>query len=551
MKKEEQLLRDLGEIADKFIEEADTQVAQQAPAKKFNISWRYMAAAVACVAAVAVLVNIPEKNNIDLPPMDNLETTVSSDIEEGLSTTSAVSDEKITVSEVVAEETSETAVTTAAEEENDEDEITVRPIGSSLVGTGNVKPAGHTADNQKSYLIINNKAYDHYAVENGYYQLHFLNDTSFQNMINEDIKKASDQIARSYDPGYLAEKDGSLYPFDWVNHIANSSGDNSELERANGIAMEVICENGYLSIALGYLDCDGYISPEEGANRNYGYERCWDVVRTLNYDIINQRKITKFTDLFYEGTDVLSELNKAVFEDNKNDKVNAITDYPELFTIYYILQDNRGEYYNDYTTLLFNDRDFSGQILNSLVTAQYRDMSGYIRSDVASGQLYDEEIPEFRYTTVTEDGVKYSRATASIFRSSDEAEKYISDMTAVQRKAVNEAVSKVGKPSDIYSVTAELRTGDKYQICNVWTVGYAAKEVQFFYDKDTLEELYISDLLGENWKDYLTGGSIENDAQIVGYIMTEDDTVSFNVSWDGNYAQFKAPLSAVNEKYRN
>lgn len=547
MKKEEQLLRDLGEVAEKFIEEADTQVAQQMPAKKINISWRYIAAAAACVAAVAVLINIPEKNNIDIPPAERPETSVSAGTEpyseEKEKDTGSVASETVVVS---GDDSENTEVTETAEKS---DNISVKPIGTSLIGTGPVK-TGNTAAAEKSYLIVNNQAFDHYAVENGYYQLHFLKDKSFQNMINEDIRKASDEIAKSYDPGYLAEKDGSLYPFDWVNHIANSISDNSELEKANGIAMEVICENGYLSIVLGYLDCDGYSSPEEGPNRDYGYERCWDVVRTLNYDIINQKKITKFTDLFYEGTDVLSELNKSVFEDIKNNKVSAITDYPELFTIYYILQDNRGKYYNDYTTLLFNDRDFNGSIVNSLITSEYRDMRNYIEPDVAENQLYDERVAEYRYKTVTEDGVNYLRAVDSLFNSSEETAKYDEDMTTVQRKAVSEAESKVGKPSSVYTVSASLLKSADYKVCNMWAVNYAAKEVAFYYDRDTLEPVLISDLLGVNWRDYLTGGSIENDAAIVGYIFEENDTVSFNVSWDGQYAQFEAPLSAVNEKYR-
>lgn len=497
MEKEKQLLRDLGEVDEKFIEEADAQIVKTITHRSRSITWKPFAAVAAAAAAVLILVRLPERNRNDdiVPPADNNGTTAVSSA--AIETAGSASSDQ-SVSDMIKETEINGAAVTSSSDPAAVTEQTEKAesLSSVFTGSGKQKPQNYELSTEKSYLYIRNTDSVFYSVENGYYRLHFLNDSDFENRINQDIKNAMDEISRWYDPGYLAEKDGSLYPFDWVERIANSHGENTELEKANGQAIELICENGYLSVALGYLDCDGYVPGGDG--RPYGYERRWDVVRTLNYDLVGRKKIEKFTDLFYEGTDVLSELNKAVFDDMANDKAEKITTCPEYFTIYYMLQENDGRYYNLYDTLLFNDRDYGGEIIKSMVTSEYRDMSDIIVPDLAD-RINQDVVPAFTYKFVTEDGVEYTRIESANFKSAAEVEKMNEDIKKIQ----HDAYEKFGKTS---SGPVRISLLEDSGLKNIWSVDGLNKEMAYCYDTETLELLRIEDIIGENWKDYIRAG---------------------------------------------
>lgn len=105
--KARQLLLDLGEVDDRFIDEADTQIAQQMPEKK-KISWSYIGviAAAACVA-VTVGLNLPERNqSTPLAPVVTDDAGNVTEASEAVSDTEAAENvpEEDTVTEAETEE---------------------------------------------------------------------------------------------------------------------------------------------------------------------------------------------------------------------------------------------------------------------------------------------------------------------------------------------------------------------------------------------------------------------------------------------------------------
>lgn len=134
------LLRDLGEIDEKFIDEADTQIAQT-EVKRKRISW-YIPGAVAAAACVAVMVglNLPDRNESVPGTQPELpEFSESSFTDETVSETDSEPE--------TAEENSQTTVSeetdiTETEHENEtekvSDGISAGNLDFQTVGTGEV-----------------------------------------------------------------------------------------------------------------------------------------------------------------------------------------------------------------------------------------------------------------------------------------------------------------------------------------------------------------------------------------------------------------------------
>ena len=397
--KARQLLKDIGEIDDKFIDEADCQIVQQ---QKRNISWTYFAGIAASVAAVALILRI-DKSPDFIPSKDKESTTSSYTSTSDTTITSStiiydISEENVSGTVINSETTAET---TPAVTDKPRYVINSRPIGS-ISGTGLKKSEDYSPSPEYSYLKIDNSGYDYYTVENSYYKIKFLSDKTFQEQINSDIKSAMDEISKWHDPVYELEKYGTIYQDGWNGTITNSIANPDEMGLANGMAIELMCENGYLSIVLGYIDSDGMKNPTSSGLPSYTKnERCFDIVDTLNYDLIEKKRINNISELFYSGTDVVAKLNEAVF-DNYGCEINSITDYPDNFTIHYILHDNKNKYYHDYSTLMYFEGSEDCSIRDSLITSEYRDMSDVIdsRYSVFEEKLSFIKIPEI-ITTAT------------------------------------------------------------------------------------------------------------------------------------------------------
>mgnify|MGYP003300960605 CR=1 FL=1 len=131
--KARQLLKDIGEIDDKFIDEADCQIVQQ---QKRNISWTYFAGIAASVAAVALILRI-DKSPDFIPSKDKESTTSSYTSTSDTTITSStiiydISEENVSGTVINSETTAET---TPAVTDKPRYVINSRPIGS-ISGTG-------------------------------------------------------------------------------------------------------------------------------------------------------------------------------------------------------------------------------------------------------------------------------------------------------------------------------------------------------------------------------------------------------------------------------
>lgn len=416
--KAHQLLRDIGEIDDRFIDEADCQVVQQ---QKKKISWTYFVGVAASIAAIALILRIDKSP--DFIPSQEKESTTSSHTSTSDTTITSATTMYSNISEfyvtgsgsesVINSET--TTETTPAVTDKPRYVINSRPIGT-ISGTGSKKAENYQPSPEYSYLNIDNSGYDYYTVEDSYYKIKFLSDKAFQDRINNDIKNAMDELSQWHDPVYELESYGTIYKNGWNGTITNSVANPDEMDLAKGMAIELICENGYLSIALGYIDSDGMKDPTGGGLPSYTKkERCFDIVATLNYDLIGQRKINNISELFYNGTDVVAKLNESVFN-NYGCEINSITDYPDNFTIHYILHDNKGKYYHDYSTLMFFEGAEDCSIRDSLITSEYRDMSGVIdsRYNVYDEKLSFMKIPEVTTSTTTTEATEVTTVSEEI-----------------------------------------------------------------------------------------------------------------------------------------
>ena len=121
--KAKQLLCDLGEVEEKYIDEADTQIAQHEGGKK-KISWSYIgiAAAAACIA-VMVGLNLPERNtgNQTVPGMEG-QTPLLTDMQEndfGSETEEIITDAEDYTKEAEVSETDIPSETEAVTEEEE------------------------------------------------------------------------------------------------------------------------------------------------------------------------------------------------------------------------------------------------------------------------------------------------------------------------------------------------------------------------------------------------------------------------------------------------
>lgn len=159
--------------------------------------------------------------------------------------------------------------------------------------------------------------------EDGYYTVKFLKNKDFQNKINEDIRRVSDELYRyadNYDYAAEREMDESLH----------------------GVIMSADCKNGYLSLNFYYCNTD--------------YEH----ITSLVYDIINEKEIRSFRELYTDNGESDSEFCRLF-----NDELHKSWDY-ELFNDVTVTPDNVDAFSLD--ILWLND----GSDLTSSYVSAYR-----------------------------------------------------------------------------------------------------------------------------------------------------------------------------------
>lgn len=150
--------------------------------------------------------------------------------------------------------------------------------------------------------------------ENNYYFIDFLKNKDFEKKINADIKEAMDECRQYYDESYI-----TIY--------RNNEEEYSMLEKTDWIRFDGKCQNGYLSVVLYYYN-DYKARPEH--------------IYTLNYDLIREKEITDFSELFEDRDNYLAEINRLI-EADEGEGAAVLSDPPECFTIAEFF-DGNGQY---------------------------------------------------------------------------------------------------------------------------------------------------------------------------------------------------------------
>lgn len=418
-------------------------------------------------------------------------------------------------------------------------EVPEKYLPYEAVGTGEPKPADFAPSTEYNCFYIQD-GNGIRVKEDGYYHLSILKDKEFEERINADIRAAMDELKRYDDPKYYKQIENNY--------------------KTTGLTAYASCRNGYLSILLGYLDRETEVDPMEGA-------MLYDHAVTLNYDLFAQKRIERFSDLFYEGEDFVSAVNEAVgeylgsyvyrnVEDAQKLDFSGILGEPRLFTIEAILFERDNLYLNCSLPLYFGDYILS---LYSPV-AQYRDMS-VILNDIHAPHTNDGSYPEWETGYVIEDGKIYQDILRSAFHTDEEIAAENQFRRGLQDRA-REYFASFGydgwatENSDYHCQFGIVKNEDTHYYC-LGNFSVAAGEGGcVYFDADTLEPITLETLVGENWREYLR----KEDEEIENLCLFEwyeyGGTVTVFAAYPNEEAyygyrtvMFDVPLKEVNPRY--
>ena len=344
-------------------------------------------------------------------------------------------------------------------------EIPAEYMPYSAVGTGMAKPSDYAPSEQ---YVAGTISSDFYGRRQGYYYIKGISDSELQERINEDLKQAQDCI----DP----------YKPDW--------GDSEGQEFPS---IDIQMYNGYLSILLYYFTPYANVEPMGG----YSYG-CYDRAVSIVYDLVEKKRITEFSDLFYEGEDFMPLLNNAFAEHaalypletdilQKSDFSGVLGDI-EVFTLSSICLNEDNTYFHGMPLLSFAECD---EIKDSMVIWQYREYDG-----ISDFYIYDAT--EYVYENFEEDGVYYTRVKSSRFHTDEEIASYNEKLLKMEHEAAEHYVSIGFRP-----VARNFHYMEDYGIYAFSYERYAQSEMVYF-DGETCEKLTPEVLLCENWRDYFS-----------------------------------------------
>ncbi len=351
-------------------------------------------------------------------------------------------------------------------------EIPAEYMPYSAVGTGKPK----RADYKPSELYRQAGTYqeEFYSTrDGGYYYIKGLADDEFEEQINADIKEAQDYIMQ-----FAVDTTG------WTD---------SYMKEMCQLAFRAESINGYLSIRLSYWTPDVDYSPMS----EYPYG-CYDHVVSLVYDLVEQKRITEFSDLFYEGEDFVPMMNNAFAEhadmyaidtgiEKKSDFSGLLGDV-KMFSLYGVYLNENNSYFNGMPLLSFDHCD---PIKDSMVIWEYRDCTGVFDENI---YLSDFNVQEFVYGYYDVEGVRFERYESSRFHTQEELDALNEDYHTLQMKLLEYYKSQGSTPFRF-----NLSRGQNLYINSLNR--YAADDLVYF-DADTLEHLTPEELLCDNWRDY-------------------------------------------------
>ena len=531
MKKNKRLLYTLGNIPEKYIDEAISEKA-----RKMKTQWKYIITAAACfVVIAAVPVYIMKKSPNQNGSNNNGDITVTE------------------VSEVTSE--SQTSVSTAQTEQTE----STPQKEMIFAGTGPEKASDYKPDSM-------NSSAGNFDFKDGYFVVSFLKDKEFEERINADIREATDSLQPYFDEKYLENAHLSADANSWEN-----------LDNTHGLTIYPNCCNGYLSIVIGYA----YLMTNEDlflTNKSYEH------VITLNYDLFEKKKIEKFSDLFYNGEDILSLVNENLtyYIENfsllgtqvQKKKFDGLTELPELFTIDSIIFSADNPFFNAAPEIYF---DSNQEIYDHMITGKYRDMRNIVDDNLC--EAYDNPYFEWDIKTkkVKEDNITayYKEITGSRFHTQEEINEYQNLNDKLQHIAV-EYYTDNYDPEDLPNTFSKSDTGYDINVCdfsiepnkllnNVYTV-FNLDLHSINIDTETYKILSLSEILKKDLKPDDWGGTMETDnrdsrnVDINSYTHLKEwflstnmnyDALSLSFNVDDTYLHGKLKDDGVNPDYLN
>ncbi|MBP1564640.1 MAG: leucine-rich repeat protein [Oscillospiraceae bacterium] len=340
--------------------------------------------------------------------------------------------------------------------------------GQQLVLEGGYIPAGQTDISDASEVYVSKgtgkeKAKDYIpSTKYSTYSdtdclgIDFLKDKEFESVINSDISKAVKIVKEKYDIEQTA------------------------------LSVEII--NGYMSVVI-YDDAKSYKAKDT------------EKLAILNYNLIDRSKIEKFSDLFYKGIDYVPIINENVciqLSDNIDVKTGFgyLTGEVDKFTLSHIFIDRDDIHYVDYTSYYTPDY---------MVTGEYFDISTLVELE----DIEECDYLEWNIVNVEKDGVKRQWIEGSRFHTVEEIEMH----QKIYDKIYEDAMKRQEDPENperIIIKTSDTRFNVLYVNNHEGSVGQKYN----MYDPQTGERVYISDILGDDFKGYDEGENYLEDINL-------------------------------------
>lgn len=398
----------------------------------------------------------------------------------------------------------------------------------SAAGTGKPKPADYKPSEQ--YVTLYPSKDDFYRFRQGYYRITGLADDAFEEQINADLIEAQDYIMQ-FEPDWSKEQES------WT------------AAHYSDLAVEMQIYNGYLSILLSYWT-PGAELIDPMTSYDHG---CYDKAVSLVYDLVEQRRITELSDLFYEGEDFVPMLNNILADHaamytadtnigQKSDFSGLLGDV-EVFTLSSVCLNDGNTYFHGMPKLSFSQND---PIKDSMVIWEYRDCTGVFDDEPS---VYDAQ--EYVYGSYEEDGIYFNRIESSRFHTEEE----IAELNAKLGRMSQEALDYY-KDLGINARRIDIFYNERF---NLYEASLSRTELtqMVYFDGDTCKLLTPEELLCEDWLDYFSFSDEERERfmHFVAFLVPfgeESVTVYVNMRVDENattYAEAYIPLDKVNPKY--
>ena len=335
----------------------------------------------------------------------------------------------------------------------------------SSKGTGKPKPENSSPSLYYSY-------YTDYSRSNGddstEYSIGFLKDKGFQDIVNKDISSVLSTIN-------------------------------------NKCSVDVKIINGYMSVVI-------YTESDSTGNGPVYYT---DEIVTLNYDLTGKKKIDKFSDLFYKDSDFMPFVNRATGESISLAAPTLWTDYYGVtgdvskFTVSSAGIDTGNPYI--YGNVLIPFSKSIKEYYETCVVSEYYDVTTllddrYSASEINNTQWYyetpaypDKELPVINSAFHTDDEINAMR------KACDHANEILADMKKNKKDGPYSYLS-----GHLNWFVHPMTSGDHYAVINALYFNHT------YFDRNTGERLRVSDIFGDQFKQY-------------------DDSIVINIGWSDSF----------------